>query len=81
MRKELTNFSLPSHITSNKTKIKFMIKKMVQKILFGKPTSGERMEGLGTLQIKQTIVPKSFLKKNSKWDSHLYNNIVVIENI
>ena len=58
-----------------------MIKKLIQKMLFGKPSSGEKMKGLGQLQIAQTIVPKSFLKKNNKWDSHLYKNIIVIENI
>ena len=58
-----------------------MIKKLIHKIIFGKPVSGEKMQGLGELQIYQTIVPKSFLKKNNKWDSHLYKNVIIIENI
>lgn len=56
-----------------------MITRLLSQWFYGKPASGEKMENLGVLTIEKTIVPKSFMD-SFKWDSHLFNNITVIEN-
>ena len=56
-----------------------MITRLLSQWFYGKPATGEKMENLGVLTIEKTIVPKSFMD-SFKWDSHLFNNITVIEN-
>lgn len=55
-----------------------MINRILGKWFYGKPAAGEKVEYNKGLQIKGTVVPKAFME-SFKWDSHLYNNINVIE--
>ena len=55
------------------------VNKILSELFYGKPALGEKMQGLGQLRIKKTTVPKTFMD-NFKWDSHLFENIIIIEN-
>jgi hypothetical protein len=55
------------------------MKKLLIEMVLGKPATGEKVTYNKGLLIKQTVVSKSFMD-TFKWDSHLFDNIKVIEN-
>jgi len=54
------------------------MKKLIMKWVLGSPIKGEKVSGLGTLQVSKTIVPTSFLKTHPKCDNHLYKNVEIL---
>ena len=56
------------------------MKKLIMKWVLGSPIKGEKVSGLGTLQVSKTIVPTSFLSANPTWDRHLYGTLTIVDN-
>jgi hypothetical protein len=55
-----------------------MIKKALMKWFYGEAITGEKVDYNKGLQIKETVVSKVFMD-SFKWDSHLFNNIKIID--
>lgn len=55
------------------------LNRILSEWFYSKPATGEKVEYGNGLQIKETIVSKSFMD-GFKWDSHLFKNIKIIQN-